>query len=577
MQIQATSNQLLAISAIIGVLLGISYLPVANTFSFRLTRLLYEDDTHNPNSEYYERPVFPRRDLKEEFGKVQYECLIESALSVDGGMCLNGDLEKISFTHADANAVNSPSETPRLMDQFTKRSREQDYGVDVTFPIHHDSFKNDQRCKDSYDEFLKGCREFYHSQPNACTESETDRIDMNRNQPSVMQNYTTVGFQKTKVPPQLMMHLKNFYGDNQDAIHSAQTVEKWHPGDTHVNHWKSRTNMLNVENPNHKGGGMPLKNKIWDAAGDILQSWLQTENPTTVNLQPASLYGIRVYKKGAVLAPHVDRLPLVTSAIINVAQDLDGGEPWPLEVYGHDGVAYNVTLEPGDMLLYESHSVIHGRPFPFQGKYYANVFIHFEPENHCLRHAERMRGNTLQQDAEEMYKRAQRTQTSRYPIKQQQESVTKENNSESYEESYGFSATELPFFIQPDTRQSQRWKQEIKYERILSELRQAAPPTQANHLASKGNVEALKKLAEEDPDVLFQVDSNGWQPLHEAARSGNTEVVQYLIEQGVDVNARTNAGKGASALWWAEEQRGVNHGAAQALRNAGATRLAPKL
>lgn len=39
-----------------------------------------------------------------------------------------------------------------------------------------------------------------------------------------------------------------------------------------------------------------------------------------------SLYGIRVYKEGAVLAPHVDRLPLVSSAIINVAQDVD--EPW---------------------------------------------------------------------------------------------------------------------------------------------------------------------------------------------------------------------------------------------------------
>ena len=31
------------------------------------------------------------------------------------------------------------------------------------------------------------------------------------------------------------------------------------------------------------------------------------------------------------------------------------------------------------MVLYESHSVIHGRPFPLEGKYFANVFIHFEP------------------------------------------------------------------------------------------------------------------------------------------------------------------------------------------------------
>lgn len=87
---------------------------------------------------------------------------------------------------------------------------------------------------------------------------------------------------------------------------------------------------------------------------------------------------------GAVLATHVDRMPLISSAIVNVAQDVD--EPWPLEVIGHDGKAHNVTMEPGDMVLYESHSVLHGRPFPLKGRYYANVFIHFEPTGHTLRH-----------------------------------------------------------------------------------------------------------------------------------------------------------------------------------------------
>lgn len=34
--------------------------------------------------------------------------------------------------------------------------------------------------------------------------------------------------------------------------------------------------------------------------------------------------------------------------LVNVAQDVD--EDWPLEVYGHDGVAANVTMQPGDMV-----------------------------------------------------------------------------------------------------------------------------------------------------------------------------------------------------------------------------------
>lgn len=32
----------------------------------------------------------------------------------------------------------------------------------------------------------------------------------------------------------------------------------------------------------------------------------------------------------------------------------------PLEVIGHDGKAANITMLPGDLVLYESHSVLHG-------------------------------------------------------------------------------------------------------------------------------------------------------------------------------------------------------------------------
>ena len=64
----------------------------------------------------------------------------------------------------------------------------------------------------------------------------------------------------------------------------------------------------------------------------------------------------------------MDRLPLVTSAIIQVAQDVD--EPWPIEVVSHNGRRHNITMEPGDMILYESHTVLHGRPYPLKGKFY---------------------------------------------------------------------------------------------------------------------------------------------------------------------------------------------------------------
>ena len=100
--------------------------------------------------------------------------------------------------------------------------------------------------------------------------------------------------------------------------------------------------MVNVEDMRLRGAGSGIKRKIWDAARDTIQEWTGEE------LTDCSLYGIRVYTEGSVLATHVDRMPLVSSAILNVDQDVD--EPWPIEVYAHDGKAYNVTMEPGDMV-----------------------------------------------------------------------------------------------------------------------------------------------------------------------------------------------------------------------------------
>ena len=132
--------------------------------------------------------------------------------------------------------------------------------------------------------------------------------------------------------------------------------------------------MVSFENRALRGG-QDLKQRIWAALKPIISEWVGGKE-----LIETSLYGIRMYTGGSILAPHVDRLPLVSSAIIQVAQDVD--EDWPAEVYSHDGQAYNVSMQPGDMCLYESHTVLHGRPFPMKGRYYANIFVHFKPVDH---------------------------------------------------------------------------------------------------------------------------------------------------------------------------------------------------
>jgi hypothetical protein len=300
-----------------------------NGLNFDLSSIL---DYFIGQEESYQRPEFPRRDLVQEYGLENYNCLVSEALDNSGD-------EKVCV--APERPITDSS------------------GVDASFPTHY--LPPDEEREPEYQNFIRGCINYYNHRAtprnkplhsNECEESEIDRIDMNLNQPRVMQNYTALGFQKMRAPKDIQELLTTFWTTNQ---HYQQT-ERWGPGDTHINHWEAPTHMVSVDNPHLVGGGMDLKNHIWEAAKSTLQDWIGNDR---FPLSPSSLYGVRVYKRGSILAPHVDRLPLVTSAIINVAQDVE--EPWPLEVIAHDGKAYNVTLDVGDMLLYESHSVIHGK------------------------------------------------------------------------------------------------------------------------------------------------------------------------------------------------------------------------
>jgi len=103
----------------------------------------------------------------------------------------------------------------------------------------------------------------------------------------------------------------------------------------------------------------------------------QAETWAGMRLLGSSVYGIRRYTKGAWLATHLDQLSThVISAIINVGQK---GKEWPLYIMDHAGETHKIYLQPGQVLWYESAKLPHGRPEPFQGEFYDNVFVHFKP------------------------------------------------------------------------------------------------------------------------------------------------------------------------------------------------------
>ncbi len=143
---------------------------------------------------------------------------------------------------------------------------------------------------------------------------------------NLLQNYTNTGFKKVQAPKSVFELLSKYWTSHYDE----RAKEQWPRGNTYVNHWAAPTYMVNVEETSLRGGGYDLKRKIWDGVKPILEEW------TGMKLEPSSMYGIRQYTTGAILSPHADRNPLISSCIINVAQDVD--EDWPLEVYGRDGL-----------------------------------------------------------------------------------------------------------------------------------------------------------------------------------------------------------------------------------------------
>ncbi len=121
-----------------------------------------------------------------------------------------------------------------------------------------------------------------------------------------------------------------------------------------------------------------VRQKLENTLKPIVEEWGATEvKDETV------IYGIRRYLRGAWMAMHVDKLPThILSAILQIDQDVD--EEWPLLVVDHKGRKEKIFLKSGEMLLYESAKVPHGRQIPFNGTFYDNIFIHFRTHDYML-------------------------------------------------------------------------------------------------------------------------------------------------------------------------------------------------
>lgn len=138
----------------------------------------------------------------------------------------------------------------------------------------------------------------------ACVGREEVRIKMNRLQPRSVYNFTELGYEKRRAPQDLFRVIQDFYSKNKE-----HAVDEWPSVNNYQNTWEAPSRIVRLEDQDLEGGGSNLQEYIWSSSKQVLEEW------TGLELKPVSLYGVRQYHRGSVLAPHVDRMPLVISAI----------------------------------------------------------------------------------------------------------------------------------------------------------------------------------------------------------------------------------------------------------------------
>ncbi len=175
---------------------------------------------------------------------------------------------------------------------------------------------------------------------------------------------TKNGFELVDIPLKTWNKIQELYEliKNSSEPESAEGIEK-------IIHDKDNNKISDILDINQYPD---QKDIIHEEAGQILKSWVKNK----YELEKTSIYGIRSYRKGAILEMHKDRVATHhISAIIIVDRK---GKNWPLQIQGHDRKIYEIYAEPGQMILYESAVCFHGRPTEFEGEYFRNFYLHYK-------------------------------------------------------------------------------------------------------------------------------------------------------------------------------------------------------
>lgn len=181
-----------------------------------------------------------------------------------------------------------------------------------------------------------------------------------------------IGFKKMKMPEEMYQKILDYYHSLPDTMssHVPGFINNPNPGSGGTSQEKSApgTGKMGMADAvvYQRDFTVTERDMILTYMSTILEEWIGgPERP--VKLEYTSIYGMRIYTNGSMLMNHCDRAEThAVSAILNIMQE-GIREPWPLAIMGNDGKTHEVTMKPGEMVLYESARLAHGRPHALDG------------------------------------------------------------------------------------------------------------------------------------------------------------------------------------------------------------------
>jgi hypothetical protein len=208
------------------------------------------------------------------------------------------------------------------------------YGLDHSFPIHHVIEDRDSHHHKRYvEQFLGACHRKHD--PSTCDLSELYRKYRNLHVPELKVNYTDTGYLKLKAPAAVSDAVMDLFEANK---HKA-VREQWTEGKTHTNHWDSPPSLLSWERGDVAYGGDEFRDVLEEEIEPLMTKFVNSgaggtgkalgdgeDAPASeydpgeegevegqakgarplyrkAMVSPSGIYGIRIFKTGAIVAP----------------------------------------------------------------------------------------------------------------------------------------------------------------------------------------------------------------------------------------------------------------------------------